>query len=107
MNLRKDGVPEIGTEPDRIPGVSIHLETNDLDPANTERYIPENIETNQRIMEMEKRLDVDNSNLQKVISMQAAKIQEITQLAMATFTVLDSLTSKKYSNPNFYFDEKK
>lgn len=106
FTFKKDGEKVEGVDPERIPGININMNTNDNDPANTARFDNERITTNERIKEIEMQLNADKTKLQNVIASQASKIQEITQLAMTTYTILNSLASKKYRDPDFYFENK-
>lgn len=101
--LRGDKPP---VDPERIPGINIHLEYNDLDPINTRRYDEERISTLDRIREMELKLNADKNYLESVAAAQVAKIAEVSQLAMTTYHILDSVSTKKYNKANFYYDNK-
>lgn len=89
LNAKKDQLP---VDPERIPGVHIHVEYNDLDPINTKKYDNERKSTLDRIREMELKLKAEKINLEKVIVSQASKISEVSQLALATFQILKSVS---------------
>lgn len=101
LNLRGDP----GADPERIPGVNIHVQYNDNDPANTRRYDGERMSTLDRIREMELKFQGDKSHLEKVLAAQAAKLSEISQLAMTTYNLLEAVSSKRYNKPDFYFSK--
>jgi hypothetical protein len=103
-NSSKGDSPPV--DPERIPGINIHLEYNDLDPVNTRRYDEERISTLDRIREMELKLNADKNYLESVAASQVAKISEVSQLALTTYHILDSVSTKKYNKANFYYDDK-
>lgn len=105
--LNRKGEPVKGVDPERIPGVNINVEYTDNDPANTRRYDSERRSTTERIIELEIQLNSEKSKLQQIVAMQSAKINEITEIAKSTYSILDSITSKTYANPNFYFNQDK
>lgn len=92
-----------GADPERIPGVNIHVEYNDLDPANTKKYDDERFSNLERIRDMEVRLNAEKNYLETLLMSQSAKLNEISQLAMTTFNILDSVSSKKYNRPEIQF----
>ena len=95
-----------GKDPERIPGININIEHNDLDPANTRRFDSERKTSMDRIREMEYKIDSEKRFLEKVVAAQVAKIAEVSQIAMTTYNILDSVSSKKYNAPEFYFGNK-
>lgn len=92
-----------GADPERIPGVNIHVEYNDLDPANTKKYDSERFTNLERIRDMEVRLNAEKNYLETLLMSQSAKLNEITQLAMTTYNILESVSSKKYNRPEIQF----
>lgn len=98
IKLKKEGA-----DPERIPGVNIHVEYNDLDPANTKKYDSERFTNLERIRDMEVRLNAEKNYLETLLMSQSAKLNEITQLAMTTYNILESVSSKKYNRPEIQF----
>ena len=103
-NKLEEKLTEDGSDPERIPGVRIHTQVTDADPANTKRYDPERLETLDRIKEIEIKLVSEKSRLETIVAAQVAKINEISQIAMTTYGILDSVSSKAYNDPKFYFN---
>ena len=91
INSYKGKIHNIDRAPDEVPKINIHMEEPDLDPLDVKTAEEERRVERIRFRDMELMLEEDKEYFQKIVTLQNAQIEELTEVSDTITKLLNKL----------------